>query len=60
VISFPVFFLYAWKAEVKTESRLEREVVAIGVEHIMSCRNGGLTGDGNVQGLGRAYSNRLG
>jgi hypothetical protein len=50
VISFPVFFLYARKAEVKTESRLECEVVTIGVEDIMSCENDGIAGDGKVQG----------
>jgi hypothetical protein len=39
-MSFPVFFLYAWKAEVKMESRLEREVLAVGVADIMARKNG--------------------
>ena len=34
-MSLPVFFLYAWKAELKMESRLEHEVDGVGVEDIM-------------------------
>ncbi|KAI0283775.1 hypothetical protein BC826DRAFT_1058654, partial [Russula brevipes] len=40
VISFPVFFLYAWKAEVKMEWRLKREVLAAGTADITARKNG--------------------
>jgi hypothetical protein len=35
-MSFPVFFLYAWRAELKMELKFEREVDRIGVLDIMA------------------------
>jgi len=39
-MSLPVFFVYAWKAELKMELRLEREVDGMGVEDIVAREEG--------------------
>jgi len=36
-MSLPVFLLYAWRAELKIESRLEREVDREGVLDMIAC-----------------------
>jgi hypothetical protein len=56
-MSFPVFFLYASKAEVKMESRLEREVLAVGTVDIMARKDGdeGLVGWWEYGGKGAGF-----
>jgi len=44
-MSFPVFFLYAWRAELKMESKFEREVDGVGVLDILASEKARLVSD---------------
>ena len=55
-MSFPVFFLYAWKAQVKMESKLGLEVDGVGVETVDMIAVGMMRREGGQHGhhhLGR-------